>query len=80
MSKLSKKIQIRGCVFTFSVKVQKWSFHVAGLPRTGKKCTETKKARAKWRAELLFWFIKYAKIVALLLRRVVDLKTLYSRS
>ena len=44
VSKPGKKIQIRGCVFTFSVnKVHKWSFHVAGLPRTGKKCTEIRK-------------------------------------
>ena len=66
MSKLGKKIQIGGCVFTFPVKLEKWSFHVADLPRTGKKCTEIKKAR-EGRAKLLFWFIKYAKFVALLL-------------
>ena len=51
-------------VFTFSVKLEKWSFHVADLPRTGKKCTEMKKAR-EGRAKLLFCFIKYAKFVAL---------------
>ena len=27
--KLGKKIQIRACVFTFSVKLEKWSFQVA---------------------------------------------------
>ena len=43
MSKLGKEIQFRGCVFTFSVKLEKWSFHVADLPITGKKCTEIKK-------------------------------------
>ena len=48
----------------FSVKLEKWSFHVADLPRTGKKCTEIKKAR-EGRAKLLFCFIKYAKFVAL---------------
>ena len=37
MSKLGKKIQIRACVFTFSVKVENWSFHVADLPRNKKK-------------------------------------------
>ena len=51
-------------MFTFSVKLEKWSYHVADLPRTGKKCTEMKKAR-KGRANLLFCFIKYAKFVAL---------------
>ena len=40
-------------MFTFSVKLEKWSFHVADLPRTGKKCTEMKKAR-EGRANLLF--------------------------
>ena len=51
-------------MFTFSVKLEKWSFHVADLPRTGKKCTEMKKAREA-RAKLLFCFIRYAKCVAL---------------
>ena len=32
-------------MFTFSVKLEEWSFHVTDLPRTGKKCTEIKKAR-----------------------------------
>ena len=45
MSKLGKKIQIGGCVFTFSVKLEKWSSHVADLPRTGKKCTAVKKKK-----------------------------------
>ena len=49
-------------MFTFSLKLEKWSFHVADLPRTGKKCTEMKKAR-EGRAKLLFWFIKYANFV-----------------
>ena len=51
-------------MFTFSVQLEKWSFHAADLPTTGKKCTEIKKAR-EGRAKLLFWFIKYAKFVAL---------------
>ena len=58
------KIQICVCVFTFSLKLEKWSFHVADLPRTGKKCTEIITAR-EGRAEVLFLFIKYAKFVAL---------------
>ena len=51
-------------MFTFPLKLEKWSFHVADLPRTGKKCTEMKKAR-EGRANLLFCFMKYAKFVAL---------------
>ena len=31
-------------MFTFSVKLEKWSFHVANLPSTGKKCIEIKKS------------------------------------
>ena len=66
MSKLGKEIQFRGCVFTFSVKLEKWSFHVADLPITGKKCTEIKKKKERERCtKLLFLFIKYAKFVAL---------------
>ena len=64
VSRLGKKLQIRACVFTFSLKLEKWSFHVADLPRTGKKCTEIIKAR-EGRAKVLFLFIKYAKFVAL---------------
>ena len=40
-------------MFTFSVKLEKWSFHVADLPRTGKKCTDIKEA-SEGRAKLLF--------------------------
>ena len=65
MSRLEKKIQIRACVLTFSVKLEKWSFHVADLPRTGKKCTEIKRKVLEGRAKLLFLFIKYANFVAL---------------
>ena len=31
MSRLGKKIPIPACVFTFSLKLEKWSFHVADL-------------------------------------------------
>ena len=49
-----------------SVKLEKWSFHVADLPRTGKKCAgEKKKKTREERAKLLFLFFKYAKFVAL---------------
>ena len=51
-------------MFTFPVKLEKWSFHVAAFPRTGKKCTKIIKAR-EGRAKLLFLLIKYAKFVAL---------------
>ena len=47
MSKLEKKIQIRACVLTFSVKLEKWSFDVKNSPRKGKKCTEIKKKHVK---------------------------------
>ena len=67
MSKLEKKIQIRASVFTFSVKLEKWSFDVTNLPRKEKKCTERKKKAREGRAKLLFLLIKYAKFVALLL-------------
>ena len=61
VSTLEKKIQICACVLTFSVKLEKWSFLVADLPR--QKCTEIKKARDV-RAKLLFLLIKYANFVA----------------
>ena len=64
MSRLGKKIQICVCVSTFSLKLEKWSFHVADLPTTGKKCTEIIKAR-EGRAKVLCLFIKYAKFGAL---------------
>ena len=64
MLRLGKKIQICVCVFTFSLKLEKWSFHVADLSRTGKKCTELIKAR-EGRAKVLFSFIKYATFVGL---------------
>ena len=51
-------------MFTSSLKLETWSFHVADLPRTGKKCTEIITARER-RAKVLFLFIKYAKFVAL---------------
>ena len=64
VSRLGKKIQIRACVFTFSILPQKWSFHVANFRRTGKKFTEIIKT-SEGSAEVLFFFINYAKLVAL---------------
>ena len=67
MAKLGHKFQIHVCVFTFVVKIEKWSFHVADLPRTGKKCTEIKIKAREGRVYLLFLLIKFAKFVTLLL-------------
>ena len=63
LSRLGKRIQIRACVFTFSLLPEKWSFHVANFRGTGKKCTAIIKAR-EGRAKVLLVFIKYAKFVA----------------
>ena len=73
MSRLGKKIAIRAGVFTFSLKLEKWSFHVADFSRTGKKCTEIIKAR-EGRAKVLFLLVKYAKFVAFSLSSLVDLE------
>ena len=49
---------------TFSVKLEKWLFLVADLPRTRKKCTETEiKKTGEGRAKLLLLPIKYANFV-----------------
>ena len=73
MSKLRKEIQTRSCVFTFSVKLEKWSFHVADFPRTGKKCTEIKRKVREERAELLFWFIcKNCGVVAAFASQILN--------
>ena len=70
MSRLGKKIPICACVFTFSLKLEKWSFHVADLSRTGKKCTEIITAR-EGRAKVLFLSINMQNLWR---RRVADLK------
>ena len=61
MLKLRQKIQIRCLVFTFSVKLDNWSFHVADLPKTSKKCTKMKNARVE-RAKLLFLLVKFVHV------------------
>ena len=79
MSRPGKKIAIRAGVFTFSLKLEKWSSHdhVSDFSRTGKKCTEIIKAR-EGRAKVLFLCIKYAKFVAFsLLSRRSSFKTAY---
>ena len=73
MSRLGKKIQIYVCVFTFSLKPEKWSFHVADLPRTGKNCTEIIKAR-EGRANVFFCSLNMQNLWRCRCRRVVDLK------
>ena len=53
---LRNRLLGRNQVFTYSVKLEKWSpVHVAELPRTGKKCTEIKKT-LEGRAKLLLTF------------------------
>ena len=74
MSKLGKKIEIRVCVFTYSVKLEKWTFHVADLPRTGKKCIEIKTGREGC-AKLLFLVMKYVKFVPCRCSRLFASKT-----
>ena len=49
-------------MFTFTVKLDKWSFHVADLPRTGKKRAEIKKKALEDRAKLLFLIHLICKI------------------
>ena len=63
---LGKKIHIRACVFTFSLKLEKSSFHVADLPRTRTNCTEIIKAREGRAKALFLWRCRC--------RRFVDLK------
>ena len=65
-----KKIQIGGCVFTFSVQLEKWSFHGADLPR--KKCTEMKKAPEGQSS--CFASLNMPNLWRCRCRRVVDLK------
>ena len=59
-------------MFTFSVKLEKWSFHVADLPRTAKKCTEIIKAR-EGRVKLLSCSLNMQNLWRCRCRRVVDL-------
>ena len=62
-------------MFTFSLKLEKWSFHVADLPRTGKKCSEIKKARdMKGAQSFCFGLLNMQNLWRCRCRRVVDLK------
>ena len=63
MSKLGKKIKLRGRVFSFSAKFEKWSFYVADLPIDGKEMYRNKKY-VKGVQSFCFCFLKYAKLVA----------------
>ena len=76
VSKLGEKIQISGCVFTFSVKLQKQSSHFADLPRTGKNCTDIKTKENEGCAKFLFLSLNMHNLWPCLCRRVVDLKLL----
>ena len=60
-------------MFTFSVNLEKWSFHVADLPRTGKKCTEIKK-HVKGVQSFCFGSLNMQILWRCRCRRVVDLK------
>ena len=61
-------------MFTFSLKLEKWSFHVADLSRTGKKCTEIIKAREKRVQRFCFCSLNMQNVWRCRCRRVVDLK------
>ena len=61
-------------VFTFSVKLEKWSFHVADLPRTRKKCTEIKKKHEKGVQSFCFCSLNMQILCCCRNRRVVDHK------
>ena len=61
-------------MFTFSVKLEKWSFHVADLPRTEKKCTEIKKKHVKGVQSFCFGSLNMQNLRRYRCRRVVGLK------
>ena len=73
VSTVENNIQICSWVFTFSVKLEKWSFHVTDLPRTWKKCTELKKKHVKGVRNFCFcqlfmqilWHRPYSRVVDL---------------
>ena len=60
-------------MFTFSVRLEKWSFHVADLLRTGKKCAEITKA-AKGMQSFCLCSLNTQNLWRFRCRRVVDLK------
>ena len=60
-------------MFTFSGKLEKWSFHVADLPRTGEKCTEIKK-HVKGVQSFCFCSFNMQNLWRCRCRRVEDLK------
>ena len=45
----------------FSLKLEKWSFHVVDLPRTGKKCTEIIKVIGQIQDEMQHPSFSFAK-------------------
>ena len=60
-------------MFTFSTKLEKWSFHVADFPRRGKKCTERKR-HVKGVQSFCFASLNMQNLLRYRCRRVVDLK------
>ena len=72
MTRLGKKIPICACMFMFSLKLEKWSFHVADLSITGKKCTEIKAREG--RAKVFFLSLNMQNLWRCRCGRVVDLK------
>ena len=76
MLKLGKIIQICVCVFTFALKLEKWSFHVADLPRKGKKCTEIRKRHVKGVQSFCFALLNMQNLWRCRCRRVVHLNSL----
>ena len=76
---VSKLGNLSSRLFTFSVKVQKWSFHVAGLPKTGKKYTEIKK-HVKGVQSFCFCSLSMRKLWRCRCRRVVGLNSPFAFS
>ena len=72
ISKQGKKIKIRACVFTFPVKLEKWSFDVTNSPRKRKKCTEIKKQHVRGVQSSCFCSLNMQNLWRCCCRRVED--------
>ena len=72
VSKLGEKIQIRASVFTFFVKLEKWSFDVTNSPRKEKKCTERKKNHVKAVQSSCFCYLNMQNLWRCCCCRAVD--------
>ena len=62
------KLNICHLMFTSSIPLQNWSFHVVERTRKSTKCQKMKNARAK-RAKMLFFIVKYANLWGFCCRR-----------